>query len=435
VSVSPLLSRTQLDAIQRRTLGTLVLTQIFTAMGYGSITALGSILAVDLSGTEALAGATTTATTLAPALLAVPLSTLSMRYGRRVALAAALGAASAGTLLVVGAVVGRAFPLLVLGSFLLGFSVAVNLQARFAAADLARPERRGRDLSLVVWAVTLGAVAGPNMVTPGAWLAGLLGLPAEAGAFVISGASIALGGVILAVGLRPDPLLVRNSLEADRKGAAATTSRRPLRAGWNAVMEADRARAALALLLVAHTVMVGVMSMTPLHLQHLLPARDTAMTAIGITISLHVVGMYALSPLMGWAADRFGRGRTALLGTGVLLGAAAMTVVVPATSIATAIALFAVGVGWSAITIAASALLIEAVEPTQSVAAQGLSDALMSAAGAAGSLVAGTLMGWVGFQGLNVVAGLLVIAAAGYAGAHLRGRRAVEEGEPRPQRP
>lgn len=433
--VSPLMSRTQLDAIQRRTLGTLVLTQIFTAMGYGSITALGSILAVDLSGTEALAGATTTATTLAPALLAVPLSTLSMRYGRRVALAAALGAASAGTLLVVGAVVGRAFPLLVLGSFLLGFSVAVNLQARFAATDLARPERRGRDLSLVVWAVTLGAVAGPNMVTPGAWLAGMLGLPAEAGAFVISGVSIALGGVILAVGLRPDPLLVRNSLEVDKRGVAATPSRRPLRAGWNAVMEADHARAALALLLVAHTVMVGVMSMTPLHLQHLLPARDTALTAIGITISLHVVGMYALSPLMGWAADRFGRGRTALLGTGVLLVAAAITVVAPATSNATVIALFIVGVGWSAITVAASALLIEAVEPAQSVAAQGLSDALMSAAGAVGSLVAGTVMGWAGFKGLNIVAGVLVIAAAGYAGAHLRGRSTAEQDQPGTQQP
>ena len=51
-------------------------------------------------------------------------------------------------------------PLLFVGLLLFGGGTAANLQARYAAVDLAAPERRGRQLSLVVWATTIGAVAG-----------------------------------------------------------------------------------------------------------------------------------------------------------------------------------------------------------------------------------------------------------------------------------
>ncbi|WP_345045844.1 MFS transporter, partial [Georgenia daeguensis] len=237
------------------------LAQIFSALGNGSTLALGSILAVDLSGNEAFAGTTTTALTLAPALLAVPLSALAVRHGRRTALTAGLAAATLGTALIVGATVWRLFPLLLLGAFLVGVASAVNLQARFAATDLARPEHRGRDLSLVVWAVTIGAVAGPNMVVPGAALSRLVGLPVEAGPFLISGAGMVLGAVLLQVGLRPDPLLLRQALDAAPSTAPsvpaaagrAVTARPSVRDGWGAVRGSTRARAALTVLLAAHT--------------------------------------------------------------------------------------------------------------------------------------------------------------------------------------
>ncbi|WP_345045842.1 MFS transporter, partial [Georgenia daeguensis] len=237
------------------------LAQIFSALGNGSTLALGSILAVDLSGNEAFAGTTTTALTLAAALLAVPLSALAVRHGRRTALTTGLAAATLGTALIVGATVWRLFPLLLLGAFLVGVASAVNLQARFAATDLARPEHRGRDLSLVVWAVTIGAVAGPNMVVPGAALAQAVDLPVEAGPFLISGAGMVLGAVLLQVGLRPDPLLLRQALDAAPSTAPAVpaaagravTARPSVRDGWGAVRGSTRARAALTVLLAAHT--------------------------------------------------------------------------------------------------------------------------------------------------------------------------------------
>ncbi|WP_210480760.1 MFS transporter [Naasia sp. SYSU D00948] len=431
------LTRSEVDALQRRTVATMTLAQVFSALGNGSTLALGSILAVDLSGDEAFAGATTTALTLAPALLAVPLSGLAVRRGRRVALTTGLAGATVGTLLIVAAIVGRVFPLLVVGAFLVGLGSAVNLQARFAATDLARPERRGRDLSLVVWAVTIGAVTGPNLIAPGAALSSALRLPTEAGPFLISGAGMVIGALLLFAGLRPDPLLVRQELDSPSASAttpaASTRVARPsVRQGWAAVRESRQARGALVMLLAAHTVMVAVMSMTPLHLQH--TSTDVHggafLTIVGFTISLHVAGMYALSPLMGWLADRYGGGRAALGGLAILLAAVATAGIGHATIPVITVGLVLLGLGWSAATVAASSLLVDAVAPVARVPAQGLSDALMSGAGALGSLGAGTAMALAGFAGLNVMAGILLLAAALYAALTLgRGRsRRVDSG-------
>ena len=49
--------------------------------------------------------------------------------------------------------------------------------------------------------------------------------------------------------------------------------------------------------------MVAVMAMTPVHLLH----HGASLTIIGLTISLHVAGMFALSPVFGILADRVGR--------------------------------------------------------------------------------------------------------------------------------
>lgn len=75
--------------------------------------------------------------------------------------------ALAGVGLVVGAVAIGSFPLLLAGFALIGAGQAANLQSRFAATDLATDATRGRDLSIVVWTTTVGAVLGPNLVGPG----------------------------------------------------------------------------------------------------------------------------------------------------------------------------------------------------------------------------------------------------------------------------
>jgi MFS family permease len=438
-------------AAQHRAVRVLATAQVFSGLGNGATLSLGSILAVDLSGAESTAGFVNTALTLGSAAVSIPLSTLALRRGRRVALGIGLAAGLLGQVMMIAAVATRAFPVLLAGAFLVGVAAAVNLQARFAVTDLSEPRHRGRDLSTVVWAVTVGAVLGPNMVGPGAVLSGWLGVPAHAGPFLISGAGMLIGALIILIGLRPDPLLLRRDLEAGptpddhpagdtagtagagnsaAPGASGDASRAVAprwiggwTAGWQIVRGQPTALAAVLAVAAAHAAMVGLMSMTPLHLQHEagiasseLGRHPDTVVLIGFTISLHVAGMYALSPVMGMLTDRFGPARIAGLGLAVLVASTAATGLFPHRHTAVVLGLVLLGLGWSAATVAGSTLLVSALRPADRVPAQGFSDAVMSLAAAAGSLAAGPLVGGVGFAGLSaVLAAFVVLSGMGMA--------------------
>jgi MFS family permease len=311
-----------------------------------------------------------------------------------------------------------------LGAAFLGLGTAANLQARFAAVDLAEPERRGRSLSTVVWAITIGAVAGPNLIQPGAAVGEALGLPPIAGPFVFSAVGLFLAAGLLFAGLRPDPLLLSRRLAA-HVGAGDDPGAHPvrgtIRSGLRAVRASPQAVLALAAVVAAHGVMVAVMSMTPLHLQQLVGGSHDghhggttdstdALVVIGLTISLHIAGMFALSPLWGWLTDKAGRFQTIAMGHGLLLVAVFIAGFGQREPVLVTVGLIFLGLGWSAATIAGSTLLAESVEPEQRVTVQGVSDTLMGAAGALGGATSGLLLAWIGYQGLNIASSILAAA-------------------------
>lgn len=438
--------------VQRRTVVLLSAAQVFGGLGTGSTVSIGSILAVELSGSSAWAGSVATVMTLGAAAAALPLASLAERRGRRVGQVAGLSAALAGAVLMVLAIISGLFILLLLGAAGIGVGTAASLQARFAAVDLAAPEHRGRALSTVVWAVTVGAVAGPNLIQPGTAVGTALGLPPIAGPFVISAAGLLIAAVLLFAGLRPDPLLLARQLAAasnavpDHPGApgqAAPASDMPhvaaptlgsqtppaaaggsLARGLHAIRSSRTALLAVTGVVAAHAVMVGVMSMTPLHLQHLVEGPGThpghaaggdVLVIIGFTISLHIAGMFALSPVMGWLTDRVGRIETIMLGFTGLLAAVAIAGFGQSSTAAVAAGLVLLGLGWSAATISGSTLLAESVGRDARVAVQGVSDMLMGAAGAVGGALSGLVLGYAGYLGLNLIGGAIgaaVLAAA-----------------------
>lgn len=398
-------------AAQRRTVLVLTIAQVFSSLGNGSSIALGSVLAVEFSGRESLAGAANTALGLGAAFSAIPLARLAMARGRRIGLGAGLLAAILGTVLMVAAVITTSFAVLVLGCALVGVATAVNLQARFAVTDLAHPAHRGRDLSLVVWAITIGAVLGPNTVGPGAYLAAPLHLPPHAGAFLISAVGMVIGGTVILVGLRPDPLLLRRQLDGEPHKPARRAS---WRGGASIVAAHPVSLAAVVAMLGAHTTMVAVMSMTPLHLEHQSHGRPPAdtLTLIGLTISLHIAGMYALSPVMGTFTDRFGPKAVALGGLGTVALSAVVTGLGAGYVPSVTVGLVLLGLGWSATTVAGATLLTTSLPPAERVQAQGFTDALTSLCGALGSASAGLVMGRLDYPGVSTVYGLVAVAAA-----------------------
>ncbi|MFF4051000.1 MFS transporter [Streptomyces chartreusis] len=408
----------RLPALRRRISAVLITTQILGGLGVATGIALAAVLAKEVSGTESLSGLAPTATVAGTAVLSMPLAALMTARGRRpgLVLAYLIGAVGA-AVTVVAARVGS-FPLLLCGMAAFGAASSANLQARFAAADLAEPDRRARAISLVVWATTIGAVLGPNIAAPAGRSVTGLGIPATAGPFLWAAGIFLISALVVAVLLRPDPLLTARALAPAEEGSPAARS---LRAGMAAVAASPRARLAVVSVAVAHTAMVSVMSMTPVALAH----HGAGIDLIGLVISGHIAGMYAFAPLMGRLSDRLGR----LSGIGLCVGLLACAVFLAGTAGGshgqTAVGLFVLGLGWSAGLVSGSALLTDSVPQPARAAAQGLSDLVMNASAGVGGAVAGLVVAKASYGWLNLTAACLLLPLAALA-LFTRGRWAKD---------
>src|SRR4051795_3904707 len=215
----------RLHEVQGHTLRVLVFSQALGGLGMSIGIAVAALLAEEVSGSEKLAGLAQTMQVLGAALASFLLAHVMNRHGRRIGLGLGylLGAGGA-ALCVLAGVVGS-FPLLLGGATLLGSATAANNQSRYAATDLARPDQRARALSVVVWATTIGAVAGPNLTGYAGRAGDLLGVPTLTGPFLFGVVGMLLAAVVVAVGLRPDPLLVaRQAALARGSGVTGSTS-------------------------------------------------------------------------------------------------------------------------------------------------------------------------------------------------------------------
>ena len=294
--------------------------------------------------------------------------------------------------------------MLLLGLAAFGGGTAASLQARFAATDLAEPARRGRSLALVVWATTLGSVLGPNLIEPGGWIGDRLGLPRLAGPYVFAAVTLGLALVVLLVRLRPDPLLVGPA--ALHRQPASTGQ--PLAESLRRIAAAPMATLGLAAVAVGHTIMIAVMVMTPVHMHH----GGATLRVIGLVLSGHVAGMYALSPLMGWLVDRVGRVAVVVLGVGLLGTAVILAGTAPSGhSARLATGLVLLGVGWSACLVAGSTLLTESVPVASRPGVQGAADLVMGLCGAIGGALGGVVVGTLGFGWLALGSSPLLLAA------------------------
>ena len=404
--MTALTAQQQVD-VQRRTVLVLSAGQVLGGIAFGATVSLGALLAADISGDEGLSGLATASVTLGPALCSIPLARMAARFGRRRALTLGNVFALVGIAIVVLAAALRIFPLLILGTLTIGAGNAGNLQSRFAATDLASPQHRGRDLSIVVWSTTIGGVAGPLLLGPGEVVGQAIGMPPQTGSYAFSFVAQCAALILYLVALRPDPLLAAQRLAT---AAAAVTG----------VVREDRpvvARYAIFAIAGSHVVMASVMAMTPVHLSHMAHSmHGTATTPadvsalVGITIALHVGGMYALSPLFGILADRWGRLRVVLLGQVLLAGALGFAVVANDQAWGVMVALILLGLGWSAATVAGAALLTEASAPELRTRRQGRSDSLMSLCAAAGAVLAGVILANFQYAGLGIAASVIVVA-------------------------
>lgn len=395
-------------AAQRRVLLVLAAAQVFGGVGVAAGAAVGALLAADLSS-DAFSGVAAAASVVGAALIAIPVSRVMDERGRRpgLLLAYAIGVCGAITV-VVGAVLGL-FPLAMLGLVATGGGTTATLQSRYAATDLASPERRGRSLATVVWATTVGSVLGPNLASPMGGLAERLDIPRLAGPYLMTVAALLVAALAVGLLLRPDPLIVARATRATETGVAYRPFKRSIKGGLATIMASPTATLGLGAVVAGHAVMVAVMSMTPVHLRH----SDASLEVIGLVISLHIAGMYALSPVVGIAADRVGRRPVIGVGCAILL----LSFVVAGSadgheSTQLAVGLTLLGLGWSCTLIAGSTLLTDAIPVGQRPNVQGSADVMMGLAGASAGLLAGLIVGLGSYAILTLIAAVLIVGLA-----------------------
>jgi MFS family permease len=396
-------SARELASARGRARWTLVTAVALGSTGYIAAVTVATIVARDLLGSETWAGLPGAGIVLGAAAGAVVLSTLMAARGRRAGLVAGYASAIVGSIIATAAVISQSFPLLLVGVVLIGLGNAANQLSRYAAADMVPPERRASAIGFVVWGSTVGSVAGPTLVPVAGRLAAQAGLPELAGPYLLPAVFAAIAGVLVFVLLRPDPY----ELADDSTLVTAEAGAPPAATPMAAILRRPGVVAAIVALVVSQLVMVLIMTMTPLHMTE----HGSDLAAVGIVISAHTLGMFALSPLSGRLTDRLGPVPTIFLGTSILAASSLLAAVAPpAGGVALLLALFLLGWGWNLGFVAGSALLSEQVEIHERTRVQGAADALIWSSSAAASLGSGVIMAAAGYAALGVLgAGMVVI--------------------------
>lgn len=381
-------------ALQNRTLSVLVGAQLFTGAGISAGIVVGALLAEDIFGSTSAAGVPSTVFTIGSAAAALLVGMISQKRGRRVGLAAGYAVSALGAFGVVMAAELDSIPLFIASLLFYGAAFSTNLQARYAGADLARPEARATAVSIVLVATTVGAVIAPNLTElTGDWAA-QIDLPRLAGPFMLSAIVLAIASALLTALLRPDPLLTARELALDSPAADDESDEGDPRG----------VRVAVAVMVVTQIVMVAIMTMTPIHMRD----HGHSLSDTGVVISLHIAAMFLPSPITGIAVDRYGR-RPMIAAAGiVLLAAGIVAAAAPADSmVLLSIALVLLGLGWNFGLIAGTALITDSAPLATRATTQGRADLLIALAGSAGGLSSGFIVAGTSYATLALIGGAM----------------------------
>lgn len=391
----------QRQQLHRRTLFTVVMSQAFGGAGLAAGISVGALIAQDLLGTEALSGVPTALFTLGAALTAFLIGRATQRTGRRRALGFGFIAGGIGAIGVVIATQISSPVLLFASLFIYGAGTATNMQTRYAGTDLAPAHRKGTAVSIAMVATTIGAVAGPNLIEPLGGLAERFGLPSLTGPFLLAAAAYLVAGSILVTMLRPDPYVVAKQLQAQdsAEGIEVTAPQ--------VVEKPSRlVRVGALVLVISQMVMVGIMTMTPVHMR----AHDHSLGAVGLVIGLHVAAMWLPSLITGPLVDRVGPRRMAISGGIILLATGLLAAFAPAENlVALVVALMLLGIGWNIGLVSGTTLIVHGTQPDTRAATQGSIDVWYQIFGAGAGVFSGVLMSAAGFGILTVVGGILAL--------------------------
>jgi len=406
----------------RRITWTLFVTQSLALAAVIANSAVNPIIGATLSGQDALAGLPSTLMLIGAASAAYPAGRLMERIGRRGGLALGFLSGLVGMLIAGGSVIAHSFPGFLFGLLMVGGARGAFDQSRYVAADAQLPERRAKAISTIVFAGTIGAIAGPSLVAPIGVIAERMGVDPLSGTMFSGAALFGLAGVLIMVFLRPDPRDIGRAIAAafPQPGPIAGRLR-----SLHEILRLPAARLALVALVFGQVVMVLVMSVVSLHMHN----HQHGLGDVSLVIMAHTLGMYGLSVVTGPLVDRIGRKPAIAVGAGLLIVGS----ILAPTSLMTvwiALAQFLVGLGWNVCYIAGSALMSDILAPAERGQIQGATDLIVNTVSATSSLGSGVMLATLGFGAMCVFGAILaavplaLLAGQGLAQARLSARQA-----------
>lgn len=382
---------------RRKLLGTLFASVGISRTGFLAAATVTALVAHDTLDSATWAGLPGAVAIIGVAVGTTPTSLFMARFGRRPGMVVGQTIAASGALLAAAAVGLTSFALLLVALFVLGFGNSADRLARYAAADVSEPNRRGSAIAFIVWAGTIGAVVGPALLEPSQAGAERLGLAGLVGPYLLAAGSFAVAGLVVYALLRPDPL----TFAPDERLHVGTVGI-PL----SVPFAVPAVRIALVALVVGQVVMVLIMTMTPIHIRD----AGQSLGAVGLVISAHTLGMFALSPLTGWLIDRLGRIPVIVAGQVLFIVSGIMAVFASGDDRALLVtALFLLGLGWNFGFVAGSALVVEGVAPAERLRMQGITDGFVWTSAAAASLFSGFVLAVGGYPAVGLVGAALAI--------------------------
>ncbi len=157
--------------------------------------------------------------------------------------------------------------------------------------------------------------------------------------------------------------------------------------------------------------MVAIMTAAPLDMH----MHGDGLGLVGMVLSVHTFGMFALAPLSGWLTDRFGGARV-IAASLVTLAASALLVVTSTVEgwPGLPISLFLLGYGWNLAFVGGSGLLVRGRVQADQARVEGLVEAISWGAAAIATLGSTGVLAAGGYVLLSPLAAALLIVPAAF---------------------
>ena len=386
--------------LYKRTLYVVLLSQTLGGAGLAAGITVGALLAKEMLGIESLSGLASALFTLGSALAAYLVGRITQHYGRRFGLSLGFITGGIGALGVVIAANMDSIVLLFLSLFIYGAGTATNLQARYAGTDLAGQHQRAKAISIAMVATTVGAVAGPNLVTPMGHVAQSLNMPALAGPFLLASVAYSAAGFVFLLLLKPDPLMVARFIEERKATLKAESIEQSVPQNGQRIGIIVGA----SVLVLSQIVMVAIMTMTPIHMQH----HGSTLSAVGIVIGLHVASMYLPSLMTGSLVDKVGRIKMVIASAVTLTVAGLLAAFAPGDStLLLTVALMLLGLGWNFGLISGTAIVVDCTTIQTRAKTQGSIDVGVAIGGSVGSLLSSVIVAFSSYAVLGFIGAYL----------------------------